>query len=98
MAQYRKKPVVIDAWQWRFSPHETSQEYPTPSWVTDALNVWPCVGGINFEPEHPYGPRIFIASLEGVTIATPDYWIIKGVRGELYPCAPDIFEATYEPV
>ena len=39
-----------------------------------------------------------IATLEGVMTASPGDWIIKGVQGEVYPCKPDIFEATYERV
>jgi hypothetical protein len=39
-----------------------------------------------------------IFTLEGVMTADPGDWIIRGVRGELYPCKPDIFDATYEPV
>lgn len=39
-----------------------------------------------------------IKTLEGVMKAYPGDWIIKGVQGECYPCKPDIFEATYEPV
>lgn len=38
----------------------------------------------------------FIPTLEGVHIVTPGDWIITGVKGEHYPCKPDIFEATYE--
>lgn len=37
-----------------------------------------------------------IATLEGVMIASPFDWIIRGVKGELYPCKPDIFKSTYE--
>ena len=40
---------------------------------------------------------IEIETLEGVMRANPGDWIIRGVKGELYPCKPDIFEATYEP-
>ena len=39
-----------------------------------------------------------IKTLEGEMAAQPGDWIIKGVKGEFYPCKPDIFEATYEPV
>ncbi len=39
-----------------------------------------------------------IPTLEGVMLASPGDWIITGVRGEKYPCKPDIFAATYEPV
>lgn len=38
-----------------------------------------------------------ISTLEGVMQANPGDWIITGVKGEMYPCKPDIFEATYEP-
>jgi hypothetical protein len=39
-----------------------------------------------------------IVTLEGIMRATSSDWIIKGVKGEFYPCKPDIFEATYERV
>jgi hypothetical protein len=39
-----------------------------------------------------------IETLEGVMTFHPGDWIIKGVKGEFYPCKPDIFEATYEQV
>lgn len=38
-----------------------------------------------------------IPTLEGVMTAEPGDWIIRGVKGEFYPCKPDIFAATYEP-
>ena len=41
---------------------------------------------------------LMIHTLEGVMRADPNDWIIRGVKGELYPCKPDIFEATYEAV
>ena len=45
------------------------------------------------------GPEpIFIETLEGTHRADPGDWIITGIKGEQYPCKPDIFEATYEPV
>ena len=42
--------------------------------------------------------KFYIGTLEGVHEASPEDWIIKGIKGEFYPCKPDIFEATYEPV
>lgn len=45
---------------------------------------------------HP-AAGIVIETLEGNMIASTGDWIIKGVKGEFYPCKPDIFEATYEP-
>ncbi len=41
--------------------------------------------------------ELYIYTLEGILKASPGDWIIKGVKGEFYPCKPDIFEATYEP-
>ncbi len=42
--------------------------------------------------------KLLVATLEGPLWASPEDWIIKGVKGEFYPCKPDIFEQTYEPV
>jgi len=89
---WRKKPVEIEAWRWLF----TEDQIATPTWMNDACNVWPSFGGAAFEPEHPEGPRIVISTLEGVMIAKPGDWIIRGVAGEIYPCKPEIFDATYE--
>jgi hypothetical protein len=44
------------------------------------------------------GSELVVATLEGPLRAAPNDWIIKGVKGEFYPCKPDIFEATYEAV
>lgn len=44
------------------------------------------------------GDRFEVATLEGCMTGIPGDWIIKGVKGEIYPCKPDIFEATYQPV
>jgi hypothetical protein len=41
---------------------------------------------------------LVIATVEGVMEANPGDYVIKGVAGEFYPCKPDIFEQTYEPV
>lgn len=83
MSRYRKKPVVIDAFRWH---HDN-----WPSWFERALRVGerPVTIGDNGE--------CFIGTLEGEMQANPGDWIIRGVKGELYPCKPDIFEATYEP-
>ncbi len=41
--------------------------------------------------------QIIIPTMEGDVSASPGDWVIKGIKGEFYPCKPDIFEATYEP-
>jgi hypothetical protein len=43
------------------------------------------------------GKELTVATLEGPLHASPGDWIIKGVKGEFYPCKPDIFAQTYEP-
>lgn len=68
------------------------------------------IEAVQFTPGHFYAVEEFvggaaefrdgeliIATLEGPLRAAPYDWIIKGVKGEFYPCKPDIFEATYEP-
>lgn len=47
---------------------------------------------------HPITKGLFIHTLEGVHAANAGDWIIKGIKGEFYPCRPDIFEQTYEAV
>jgi hypothetical protein len=90
MPQYRKKPVVIDAVQWL----GVGVAGPCPKWLAEALDNTPDEpGGVM-----RMGNEVHIGTLEGVMVAKPDDWIIKGIKGELYPCKPDIFEATYEPV
>ena len=93
MPKYRKKPVVVDAWRWLFNE---SQE-PTPDWMDSAACVgFRRSGGIAFEPEHKDGPRMCISTLEGVMVARPGDYIIRGVAGELSACEHSIFEQTYE--
>ncbi len=87
MAKYRKKPVVIEAHLW--NPYEK----PTalPGWFWDFFSANPEL--LNQETG-----QLIIPTLEGNHIANPGDYIIKGIKGELYPCKPDIFEATYEKV
>jgi hypothetical protein len=102
MSSYRKKPVVIEAWHWMLPPDED----PGPDWLWNAFDRWPQVGGAQMWPhgnaarsdQWAVCPHIAIVTLEGEHLAQPGDWIIRGVQGELYPCKPDIFEATYEPV
>lgn len=78
MAQYRKKPIVIEAEQW---------------WIFSD------VPDAQIQPLSPDKPTLgWIDTLEGGHIVTPGDWIITGIKGENYPCKPDIFEATYEAV
>ena len=83
MSYYRKRPVVVEAVQ-----------------ITDATFDSP-----HPNPEHlrgviydPVGRCVYIRTLEGEMRGNVGDWIIRGVKGELYPCKPDIFAATYERV
>jgi hypothetical protein len=91
MAHFRKKPVVIEAFRWTGGPDQNED----PVWAVDAMKRGQHVGGMAILGT-PLRMQVF--TLEGVMNAAPGDYIIKGVKGELYPCKPDIFEATYEPV
>jgi hypothetical protein len=90
MAKFRKKPVVIDAVQ--ISKHMGL----TPDWFADAVTSNEVIThGLGKFGEGPI--YIEIPTLEGVMRGDDGDWIIRGVKGELYPCKPDIFMTTYEP-
>lgn len=89
---YKKKPVVIEAIQVRFpdgNKDNIIHDEPRPSWLDDA--IFDCVVFFDFCCN-----EWKIATLEGDHIVSDRDYIIKGVKGELYPCKPDIFEETYE--
>ncbi len=98
--KFRKKPVVIEAFQW---VGDLRQSEP-PVWVVDAINkCWGESGSARIYYPTPVDtaylkekPILQIFTLEGVHNASIGDYIIQGVQGELYPCKPDIFVATYE--
>lgn len=82
--KFRKKPVVIEAIQF----------------VNDEqriIEIQEFLGG-DIRLDYSEGqPALKIETLEGTMTASVGDYIIKGVKGEFYPCKPDIFEQTYEP-
>ena len=80
--KFRKKPVVIEAVQWDGSN------------VDEVLGFILTTGSAYRKLDNN---QIAIETLEGTMAASKGDWIIKGVKGEFYPCKPDIFEVTYEP-
>jgi hypothetical protein len=97
MGKFRKKPVEIEAVQvsWK-----TWNE--VCAFVGDVISAKnPARSATGFsETCGELAPYIefTIPTLEGDMIAKHGDWIIKGVKGELYPCKPDIFAATYDAV
>ncbi len=79
MNKWRKKPVIIDAWQWTLA-------------MDNGREPWPPTPIIRIDDGPPT-----IETLEGKMTVSVGDWIIKGVKGEFYPCKPDIFAASYEP-
>jgi len=82
--KYRKKPVIIDAIQYTGSNGYFIGEWSRSKVIERAGQCKRAYLQIN--------------TLEGWMTAIVGDWIIKGIKGEFYPCKPDIFEATYEVV
>ena len=94
MRRFRKKPVVIEAVQWDGS---AAQATVIIDWVLsheDGLATFHCPDEC---PETVEGHTIRIATLEGDMDARPGWWIIRGIKGEFYPCEPEVFDGSYEP-
>ncbi len=82
MAKYRKKPIVIEAEQYRPGLEDGfGDRYGNIIISGDDIKIYP-----------------FIETLEGRMRIDEGDWIITGIKGEKYPCKPDIFEMTYESV
>jgi len=81
MPNFRKKPVVIEARQYDGT-------------IGSAVDIIQWAG---IEDEVTRAGGLIIRTSEGDHFASPGDWIIKGVKGEFYPCKPDIFAATYDP-
>lgn len=94
--RYRKKPVIIEAIKWTgendremfdfLANNKRCNEYMTAEEESFYIDHGKVKGGL------------VIKTLEGEHIASIGDYIIKGVKGEFYPCKPDIFEQTYEAV
>lgn len=77
--KYRKKPIVIEAWQW------TGNFADAPTWIKE--------GAVSED----VNSLLRVVTLEGEMYASLGDFVIKGIQGEIYPCKPDIFIATYDP-
>ena len=102
MAKYRKKPVVIEAIQYK-----VIEEIPCKYGVAKKTNINEIaqfmkvnsLREVTTPNDTPEGETFLsIDTLEGIMTASKNDWIIKGVNGEFYPCKPDIFDKTYEKI
>lgn len=95
--RYRKLPVEIEAVQYGLAEYADNpweiRGGEIPQWLQDAARDGIVVPEFRSE-DYWY---LKIKTLEGDMYVSPDDWIIRGVKGELYPCKPDIFRVTHEP-
>lgn len=82
VGRYRKRPVEIEAVRW-----DGTNASEIELWAGEAYETW-----------LPSTEQIEIRTLEGPLTASKGDWIIRGVKGEFYPCKPDIFVATYDAI
>lgn len=88
--KFRKKPVVVEAWPVKELLHLVAHDFwKLPDRIRQAYDKVEVVFAAS---------SIHIKTLEGMMIAERDDIVIQGVQNELYPCKPDIFAATYEPI
>ena len=88
MAQYRKKPVVIEAFKYGIDPR--------PDWFNDKVTSNEIITYVGTDIRDSSEYYCKIKTLEGIMIGGCGDYIIQGVQGEIYPCKADIFELTYE--
>lgn len=97
--KFRKKPIVIEAFQMTRQRRKSNADWPV--WLDRAWQMTKGDIGALYPEDYPNSDgsdRLRITTLEGDQLVSFDDYIIKGVQGEIYPCKPDIFEATYEKV
>ncbi|WP_270943113.1 hypothetical protein [Romboutsia lituseburensis] len=94
MSKYKKKPVIIDAFKWTGDQYQEED----PIWIIDAIKKETVWFENNKNEDGLNVLTMVIKTLEGNHIANRGDYIIQGIKGEIYPCKPDIFEMTYERV
>jgi hypothetical protein len=93
--RFRKKPVEIEAWQWGGSAQGAT---PIINWLLENGGTARYYAPGEWDNGETLGSYLVIDTLEGRMLAGAGDWIIRGVKGEFYPCKPDIFAKTYEVV
>jgi hypothetical protein len=99
--RFRKKPVEIEAMQWPVAAQIEADTYDVRCAIA-AVHRWVWDNGgrtwVVTPAADPDDVHVVIDTLEGQMRIAPGDWVIRGVKGEFYPCKSDIFEATYERV
>ena len=99
MPYFIKKPVQIEAWQFKLE-WDTEEVCDDVRWLLAWINQ-------DIDDDDPLRAIteyhrlervIYIRTLEGIMMAEPGDWIIKGIHGEFYPCKPSIFEESYSKI
>ena len=99
MAKFRKKPVVIEAMQLSWDTWSEICEFIPKPWFVRGVYLNDETKELLPEGHTSNTMGLLMKTLESQEfLAQQGDWIIKGVSGEFYPCKPDIFAATYEPV
>lgn len=91
--KFRKKPVVIDAIKWEGGDFECLNAFCGRNWAradTVGSEVWPS------NLPDPEQVVVFHTSDQAWLAVPVGFWIIRGIKGELYPCSPEIFAGSYE--
>jgi len=91
MKKFRKKPVAVEAMQWTGNNTGIVME-----WAGERRNPDTGELELTFVPLAYLRPKLWVAANSAWVEVEPDEWFIRDARG-VYPCKPDIFEATYEP-
>ncbi len=101
MGKYVKKPVVIEAVRLGWDTWDEMCDFVGVGNLNDGKPMGGYVdseGHFSITAGKDSKMALAIPTLEGLMVGTEGDWIIKGVKGEFYPCKPDIFEETYERV
>jgi hypothetical protein len=95
--KYRKKPVVIEALELRWDNWNEMCEFADVGKLSDGKPQGTYVDAEGNQTDSATNTiGLLIPTKEGLMLGRQGDWIIRGLQGELYPCKPDIFEATYE--
>lgn len=81
--KFRKKPVTVEAHLFTGKNYDEVREFMELEYL-------------KWKPQRGTAVSVYVQTLEGEMEAMPGDWIVKGVKGEFYPCKPDIFDITYE--